>query len=177
MVLVPENWWGKLFVTHETGSLRLVENAVVGPLIGAASFACSCGNNPARQRPLVGRHQLWRRYFVHLRGLDHHSADSDLPEILWSEGRTLYHQHPVCFHGNCRHRCGFVIWRARVDSARLSARHHGPRFISVELYHLAGFRRAVDQRIFYLDSFQEKRRTRLIFQGRGKFNLFVEQAA
>ena len=46
MVLVPENWWGKLFVTHDTGFLRLVENAVVGPLIGAASFACSCGNIP-----------------------------------------------------------------------------------------------------------------------------------
>jgi uncharacterized membrane protein YraQ (UPF0718 family) len=46
MVLVPDNWWGKLFVTHETGFLRLVENAVVGPLIGAASFACSCGNIP-----------------------------------------------------------------------------------------------------------------------------------
>jgi uncharacterized membrane protein YraQ (UPF0718 family) len=46
MVLVPDNWWGKLFVTHDTGFLRLVENAVVGPLIGAASFACSCGNIP-----------------------------------------------------------------------------------------------------------------------------------
>jgi len=46
MVLMPDDWWGKLFVTHETGSLRLVENAVVGPLIGAASFACSCGNIP-----------------------------------------------------------------------------------------------------------------------------------
>lgn len=46
MVLVPDNWWGKLFVTHETGFLRLVENAVVGPLIGATSFACSCGNIP-----------------------------------------------------------------------------------------------------------------------------------
>jgi uncharacterized membrane protein YraQ (UPF0718 family) len=46
MVLVPDDWWGKLFVTHDTGFLRLVENAFVGPLIGAASFACSCGNIP-----------------------------------------------------------------------------------------------------------------------------------
>ncbi len=46
MVLVPDDWWGRLFVTHDTGFLRLVENAVVGPLIGAASFACSCGNIP-----------------------------------------------------------------------------------------------------------------------------------
>jgi hypothetical protein len=46
MVLVPESWWGKLFITHETGFLRLLENAVVGPLIAAASFVCSVGNIP-----------------------------------------------------------------------------------------------------------------------------------
>jgi hypothetical protein len=46
MALVPENWWGKLFVAHGTGFLRLVENAVVGPIIAVASFVCSCGNIP-----------------------------------------------------------------------------------------------------------------------------------
>ena len=46
MVLVPESWWGKLFITHETGFLRLVENAVAGPLIAGASFVCSVGNLP-----------------------------------------------------------------------------------------------------------------------------------
>jgi uncharacterized protein len=46
MVLVPGNWWGKLFVTHQTSFWRLIENATVGPLIGIASFACSCGNIP-----------------------------------------------------------------------------------------------------------------------------------
>jgi uncharacterized membrane protein YraQ (UPF0718 family) len=46
MVLVPDEWWGKLFITQEAGWLRLLENAVVGPLIGVISFACSCGNIP-----------------------------------------------------------------------------------------------------------------------------------
>ena len=46
MALVPENWWGKLFVTHGTGFARLLENAVVGPLIAAGSFVCSVGNIP-----------------------------------------------------------------------------------------------------------------------------------
>jgi uncharacterized protein len=46
MALVPENWWGKLFITHETGFIRVVENAVVGPLIAVASFVCSIGNIP-----------------------------------------------------------------------------------------------------------------------------------
>src|SRR5271154_200883 len=46
MALVPENWWGKLFITHETGFVRLIENAIVGPLIAVASFVCSIGNIP-----------------------------------------------------------------------------------------------------------------------------------
>jgi uncharacterized protein len=46
MALVPENWWEKLFVAHGTGIARLVENAVVGPLIAVGSFVCSIGNIP-----------------------------------------------------------------------------------------------------------------------------------
>ena len=54
MVLVPGSWWGKLFITHETGWVRLLENAIVGPLIGVASFACSCGNIPLASVLWVG---------------------------------------------------------------------------------------------------------------------------
>jgi uncharacterized membrane protein YraQ (UPF0718 family) len=46
MVLVPGAWWEKLFVAHGTGFIRLVENAIVGPLIAVASFVCSIGNIP-----------------------------------------------------------------------------------------------------------------------------------
>lgn len=46
MALVPENWWEKLFAANGTGFMRLVENAVVGPLIAVASFVCSIGNIP-----------------------------------------------------------------------------------------------------------------------------------
>ncbi len=46
MALVPENWWEKLFVTHGTSFARLVENAIVGPLIAVGSFVCSIGNIP-----------------------------------------------------------------------------------------------------------------------------------
>jgi uncharacterized protein len=46
MVLVPDNWWRNLFITQGTGSVRLIENAVVGPLIAIASFVCSIGNIP-----------------------------------------------------------------------------------------------------------------------------------
>ena len=46
MTLVPDDWWGKLFITHETGFVRVIENAVVGPLIAVASFVCSIGNIP-----------------------------------------------------------------------------------------------------------------------------------
>jgi uncharacterized membrane protein YraQ (UPF0718 family) len=46
MVLVPENWWKNLFITQGTGPVRLIENAIVGPLIAVASFVCSIGNIP-----------------------------------------------------------------------------------------------------------------------------------
>lgn len=46
MALVPESWWGKLFITGGPDSARLLENAVVGPVMGALSFTCSCGNIP-----------------------------------------------------------------------------------------------------------------------------------
>jgi uncharacterized membrane protein YraQ (UPF0718 family) len=46
MVLVPDQWWQKLFITHGPGSAHLIENAVVGPLIAIASFVCSIGNIP-----------------------------------------------------------------------------------------------------------------------------------
>jgi uncharacterized membrane protein YraQ (UPF0718 family) len=46
MALVPENWWEKLFIAHGTSFARLVENAIVGPLIAVGSFVCSIGNIP-----------------------------------------------------------------------------------------------------------------------------------
>ncbi|HVU26814.1 MAG TPA: permease [Verrucomicrobiae bacterium] len=46
MALVPDDWWKNLFITRGASSLRLIENAIVGPLIAIASFVCSVGNIP-----------------------------------------------------------------------------------------------------------------------------------
>lgn len=46
MALVPDQWWQKLFVAQGPGPIRLIENAIVGPLIAVASFVCSVGNIP-----------------------------------------------------------------------------------------------------------------------------------
>jgi hypothetical protein len=46
MALVPEHWWESLFISNGTGLGRLLENAVVGPLIAVATFVCSVGNIP-----------------------------------------------------------------------------------------------------------------------------------
>ncbi len=46
MALVPDDWWKHLFITQGTGPVRLIENAVIGPLIAVASFVCSVGNLP-----------------------------------------------------------------------------------------------------------------------------------
>ncbi len=46
MTLVPKEWWQAVFLSDGPYALRLVENAVVGPLIAVASFVCSVGNIP-----------------------------------------------------------------------------------------------------------------------------------
>lgn len=46
MALVPNAWWQALFISHAPPALRLLENAVVGPVIAMASFVCSVGNIP-----------------------------------------------------------------------------------------------------------------------------------
>lgn len=45
--LVPRSWWQALFLTEGVPpALRLIENAIVGPLVSIASFVCSVGNIP-----------------------------------------------------------------------------------------------------------------------------------
>jgi len=46
MALIPPAWWQGLFLTNGPAPLRLVENAVVGPIIALLSFVCSVGNIP-----------------------------------------------------------------------------------------------------------------------------------
>ncbi len=44
--LVPHSWWQVAFLQNGPPAVRLIENAIVGPLIAMASFVCSCGNIP-----------------------------------------------------------------------------------------------------------------------------------
>lgn len=45
--LVPGEWWRTLFISGGgEGALKLIENALVGPLIAVTSFVCSVGNVP-----------------------------------------------------------------------------------------------------------------------------------
>jgi uncharacterized membrane protein YraQ (UPF0718 family) len=46
MVLVPNALWQTLFISQAPSGLRLVENALVGPVIAMGSFVCSVGNIP-----------------------------------------------------------------------------------------------------------------------------------
>jgi YHS domain-containing protein len=41
-----DSFFNSLFVTHAPGAVKLVENAVVGPLVAALCFVCSVGNIP-----------------------------------------------------------------------------------------------------------------------------------
>lgn len=46
MTLAPKSFWQGLFWTHGPHGLRMLENALVGPLVACASFVCSVGNVP-----------------------------------------------------------------------------------------------------------------------------------
>jgi YHS domain-containing protein/uncharacterized membrane protein YraQ (UPF0718 family) len=43
---LPNSFFNSLFIVHAPSSLKLIENAVVGPLIAVFSFVCSVGNVP-----------------------------------------------------------------------------------------------------------------------------------
>jgi uncharacterized protein len=43
---LPNSFFNSVFITHAPAGVKLVENAVVGPLIAALSFVCSVGNIP-----------------------------------------------------------------------------------------------------------------------------------
>jgi uncharacterized protein len=45
-VAVPMSWWQHLYLTTAPAPVRMIENALVGPLIAVASFVCSIGNVP-----------------------------------------------------------------------------------------------------------------------------------
>ncbi len=44
--LVPHTWWKALFMQTGPPALRLIENALVAPIIAVLSFVCSVGNIP-----------------------------------------------------------------------------------------------------------------------------------
>lgn len=44
--LVPHSWWQAAFLEKGPAALRLIENAIVGPIIAILSFVCSVGNIP-----------------------------------------------------------------------------------------------------------------------------------
>jgi uncharacterized membrane protein YraQ (UPF0718 family) len=44
--LVPHDWWEGLFLQSGPPVIRLIENALVGPIIAMISFVCSVGNIP-----------------------------------------------------------------------------------------------------------------------------------
>src|SRR5207247_3462816 len=44
--LLPMGFFNGLFITDTGGTLRVLENVVVGPIVAALSFVCSVGNIP-----------------------------------------------------------------------------------------------------------------------------------
>ncbi len=43
---LPKTFFNGLFLTHSSGASRVIENALVGPIVAALAFVCSIGNIP-----------------------------------------------------------------------------------------------------------------------------------
>jgi uncharacterized membrane protein YraQ (UPF0718 family)/YHS domain-containing protein len=43
---LPDSFFNALFITHAPAAVRLIENAIVGPVLAILSFVCSVGNVP-----------------------------------------------------------------------------------------------------------------------------------
>jgi uncharacterized membrane protein YraQ (UPF0718 family) len=43
---LPDSFFNKLFLTHAPAGVKLLENAIVGPIVAILSFVCSVGNVP-----------------------------------------------------------------------------------------------------------------------------------
>lgn len=44
--VLPPSWWKALFIQHGPPLVRLIENALIGPIIAMLSWVCSCANIP-----------------------------------------------------------------------------------------------------------------------------------
>ena len=65
--LVPTSWWKALFMESGPPILRLIENALVGPIIAITFLRLLGGEHSARESSLGERHQLRRCRRFHLR--------------------------------------------------------------------------------------------------------------
>ena len=46
VALLPQSFFNSLFLTGHGGTLQVIENVLVGPLVAVLSFVCSVGNVP-----------------------------------------------------------------------------------------------------------------------------------
>lgn len=45
-IIIPNAFWNALFIQHAAGPVRLITNAILGPIVAVVSFVCSVGNVP-----------------------------------------------------------------------------------------------------------------------------------
>ena len=114
--LVPHSWWSTLFLQNGSGALRLIENALVGPIIAIASFVCSVGNIPLASH-------LWSNGISFGGVISFIYADLlVIPLIIiyakyyGARASHLHHRDLLRRAGRSRSRCRSAVQRLRFDS-------------------------------------------------------------
>ena len=136
--LVPHDWWEGLFLQTGPPVVRLIENALVGPIIAMISFVCSVGKHSTRQPAVVAWHQFRGCDFVYLRRPHRHSDHHHLRQILRSARRGLDYRNFLRLDGSCRNHRRSDFQRITLDSpGTASAERGGARAHYLELHQLA----------------------------------------
>lgn len=116
--LVPHNCWEVLFLQTGPPVIRLIENALVGPIIALLSFVCSVGNIPLASLLWSSGHQFRRRDFVYLRRFDRYPDHYHLRKVLRCPAGGLDYGDLVRIDGAGRNNCGSWVQCCPTHSGR-----------------------------------------------------------
>ena len=135
--LVPHDWWEGLFLQTGPPVGRLIENALVGPIIAMISFVCSVGNIPLASL-------LWSHGISFGGVISFIYADLIVIPIIiiyakyYGARRGLDYRNFLRLDSSCRNHRRSRFQRIRLDSpGTASAERGGARAHYLELHQLA----------------------------------------
>ncbi len=110
-VLVPNSFWNSLFLQAGPAPLRVIENAIIGPIIAVISFVCSIRERPTGGYPFRGWDYLRRRNCFPVWRPDCAAHPGHLSQILRLAPGCVHYRRNLLNHGaNSHHHRPGLLW-------------------------------------------------------------------